>query len=35
MLTEETVLPVYFAIEDTEVLEIYESIKSATNSKLS
>lgn len=32
MLTEETILPVYFAIENSEVSDIYDSIRSATTS---
>ena len=33
MLTEETMLPVYFAVESDEIEEIYSHVKSSANGK--
>jgi len=34
VLLEETLIPVYFVIEDDEILEIYNRVKSSTACKL-
>lgn len=35
LLTEETILPVYFAVETEEVADIYRHVRLSANSKIS